>query len=361
MVETLDTHAVSRELLRAWRGRRSQPAQSRRLGYSSNVAYTWEAGRRYPTAAEALRCAALGGRPPALIWERFHGTRPAWLDRVAADTPDGVAAALSDLRGRTPIDEIADRAQLSRFAVSRALSGQTQPRLPAFLRLIDALSLRLLDWLAAAAPVERLPSMHAAWNRLEAQRRAAYALPWTQAVLRAIELASYRQLPAHDDAWIARRLGVPDALARDCLAALAAGGQITWTGSHWTLAGSQAMDTRQDRTLDARNKQFWARTGLEQLAAGSAGQFSYNVFSVSQRDLERLRRLHLGYFRQLRSIVAESTPSERVAVANVQLFALDPGPLGPSEPAAHSDATAAANPANPDVTPAARRLPDTAG
>jgi len=351
MPDTLDAQAVSRELLRCWRGRRSQPAQSRRLGYTSNVAYAWESGRRSPTAVEALRCAALGGRPAESIWVAFHGNRPAWLDHVAPDSPEGIVAALSDLRGRTPIDEIADRAGLSRFAVSRALSGQTMPRLPTFLALIEALSLRLLDWLAAAAPIARLPSVAPAWAQLEAQRRAAYALPWTQAVLRALELSEYEHLPEHRTGWIARRIGVPDAVEQDCLDALSAGGQITWDGRHWRVSGSEALDTRRDRTLGIRNKRFWAQTGLEQLGAQSDGLFSYNVFSVSERDLERLRRLHLAYFRQLRSVVAESTPSERVVVANVQLFALDRGALGrPAETPDETEDAVAVTPATRDAT-----------
>jgi hypothetical protein len=47
------------------------------------------------------------------------------------------------------------------------------------------------------------------------------------------------------------------------------------------------------------------------------------VFTVSRADFERIRQAHLDYFRLLRSIVSESTPEEVVAVANVQLFALD--------------------------------------
>ena len=53
------------------------------------------------------------------------------------------------------------------------------------------------------------------------------------------------------------------------------------------------------------------------------GLWSYNVFAVSEADLVKIRELHLAYFRALRAIVAESSPTERVVVANVQLFALD--------------------------------------
>ena len=38
----LDFEQIARELLVALRGKRSQTAWSRRLGYKSNVAYAWE-------------------------------------------------------------------------------------------------------------------------------------------------------------------------------------------------------------------------------------------------------------------------------------------------------------------------------
>ena len=47
---------------------------------------------------------------------------------------------------------------------------------------------------------------------------------------------------------------------------------------------------------------------------------------MSEEDLEKLRELHRSYYRTMRSIVASSAPSQRVVVANVQLFALDRAP-----------------------------------
>ena len=46
---------AARQLLRALRGKRSQVAFSRRLGYRGNPIADWEAGRRTPTAQEMLR------------------------------------------------------------------------------------------------------------------------------------------------------------------------------------------------------------------------------------------------------------------------------------------------------------------
>ncbi|MEN9581410.1 MAG: hypothetical protein RJA70_4419 [Pseudomonadota bacterium] len=50
--------------------------------------------------------------------------------------------------------------------------------------------------------------------------------------------------------------------------------------------------------------------------------FSYNPFGVSKRDLLRIEELQRAYFRELRSIVAQSEPVETVAVLNQQLFSL---------------------------------------
>lgn len=320
---------LASEFLRALRGRRSQLAFSRRLGYRSNVVYSWEAGRRYPTAAETLRAIASSGRDPAAIWAGFYSAPPAWLGRVDTTTPRGIAWLLSDLRGRASIQEVAERSGLSRFQISRWLNGQSQPRLPEFLLLFDALSLRLLDWLAAIVDLRQLSSVQRAWQELEAQRRAAVEFPWTQAVLQALELADYRALPGHEAGWIAARLGIAQAEEQRCLQALEAGGQIRWDGQRWSVSAVMSVDTRPTPEDGRKMKALWAEEGLRQLRAGSNGQFSYNVFGVSEADLKRIQKLHLAYYRQLRAIVADSAPTQRVAVVNVQLFALDAGELGP--------------------------------
>jgi len=55
----------------------------------------------------------------------------------------------------------------------------------------------------------------------------------------------------------------------------------------------------------------------------ASDQFSYNVLSVSRADLDRIRAMHLAYFRELRSVVAASEPVEVAALVNIQLLAFD--------------------------------------
>ncbi len=319
----MDYDALASELIRALRGRRSQTAFSRRLGYRSNVVYPWEAGRRHPTAAEAMRAARVAGVDLQAVWAAFYGVSPPWLGRIDPASPRGIAWILSDLRGRTAIADVAQGCRTSRYAVSRWLNAQTEPKLPQFLRLFDVLSLRLLDLLAALVDIRRLPSAAAAWQRLEAQRRAAFELPWTQAVLRCLELEDYRRLPAHEAGWIARRLGIEPEQEQACLDALAAGGQIRHDGRHWQLDAVIAVDTRAAPEHGLQLKRFWAGEGLRRLGTREEDLFAYNVFGISGTDFERLRKLQLAHFRQLRTLIAESEPTERVAVINLQLFSLD--------------------------------------
>lgn len=321
----MDIDQVAREFLVALRGKRSQVAWSRRLGYRSNVAYTWEAGRRYPTITETFRAVKRSGLDlrGALVAFYGHETRQ-WLEEHEdLATVEATAAFMRDLKGRTPTTELARQAGLSRYAVTRWLSGQTQPRLPDFLTLLDAASLRLVDFVTSFVPPEQVPEVMPVWRRLEARREGAGRHPWTQAVLRALEVEDYLALPSHVDGWIAGRLGIPVEQELACLEHLVLAGQIERGPTHYR-AVPLAVDTRRAPGLGQLLKAHWAKVGVERIEAGAPGQFSYNVFTCSAEDFERIREAHLAYYRTLRQIVAGSHPVEHVVVANVQLFKLDP-------------------------------------
>ena len=92
---------ASRQLIRAVRGKRSQVAFSRRLGYRGNVAASWEGGHRAPTAealVDAMRALSLdvdGG------FARFHADSitPVVLPLMLAE-----AATAAALYWRAPAD-----------------------------------------------------------------------------------------------------------------------------------------------------------------------------------------------------------------------------------------------------------------
>lgn len=254
---------------------------------------------------------------------QFYRSKPEWLDRLSPCSREGVAALLNDLRGRTSIVELAKASGSSRFAVSRWLKAEAEPKLPEFLLMIEKSSLRLLDFLAQFTDPAKLPSVARAWSRLEAARRAAYDVPWSQAVLRALELTDYQGLPRHQPGWIAARLGIAAEEEQRCLRLLAQTGQIRIHDGRWTPREVLAIDTRRDAEAELQVKRWWTELALERQGARADAVFSYNVFAVSERDLSRITELYRAYFRQVRGIIAQSEPSERVALMSVQLLPLD--------------------------------------
>jgi hypothetical protein len=323
----MDYPGLASDLLRALRGKRSQPAFARWAGYKSNVAYIWESGRAFPTAAQALALFERKGLDLRALHTKFYRREPDWLAQAHPASRAGVAAFLDDLRGRATLRSLAKATGHSRFAVARWLSGESEVRLPEFLALVQGASLRSLDFVALLADPSQLPSVAADWQRLEAARRAAYELPWSQAVLRALELAAYRALPRHEPGWIAAHLGISQQTEDECLSLLQASGQLRIADGRYQLNESMLVDTRREPHGAWKARAFWTTVALDRLRAQQSGAYTYNVFGVSAKDFERIRELQARHFRELRALIAQSEPVERVGLLVQHLIDLD----GPKE------------------------------
>jgi DNA-binding phage protein len=317
---------VATEVLRALRGRRSQAGLSRRLGYGTNVVYRWEAGLRSPTAAEFFRLAARGGVDVPRAIERFERPLAAAIANERVGTPEHASALLRRLAVGHTIVSLAKKSRLSRFAIQRALAGTAEPRLPDFLRLVDAATQRLLDWIAVFVDPTALPSVARAWQKLEAMRRLAYDLPYSEAVLAALESEGYGALARHRTGWLAQCLGLSADVEAQTLGALVEAGVVTWSGTHWIVQPDRLVDTRRDGARYEVLKRFWVAEASRRFEAGTPGLLAYTVFTASQRDLQRVADLYRDYYTELRRIVARSTPGERVVLVNVHFCPLDGKP-----------------------------------
>ena len=313
---------IARQVLRALRGRRSQVAFSRRLRYRSNVAADWEQGRRFPTAGELLRACRVVGVDIEAAAVAFHApAAPALGDGDDA----GVAAWLDALRGQATTSEVAARSGLSRHALGRWFAGKTRPRLPDFLALVDALTGRVQDLVAALVPIEAVPALAERVARAEASREVGRREPWALPVLLALETAAYAALPAHDDGWLAALLGLSAERVAACLARLEGAGVIARSGPRYAVGGALTIDTRRHPEAGIALKQHWLSVGSDRVAAPREGDvLSYNLFAVSREDLDRIRDLQRAFFREVRGVVAASEPSEAVALMNLQLVTWEP-------------------------------------
>ena len=310
---------AARQFLRSIRGERSQVAFARRLGYKGNPIADWEAGRRSPTAAEVWRVCGLAGLDVPGAFLRFHSVV---AEHIGQADDVGVAAWLTALRGNTPLHQVAAASGYSRFAISRWLSGQTRPKLPEFLVLVEALTGRVSDLLFGLVAEDKLPVLRERHVARQASRRLAFEEPWTEAVLRVLETRQYVEAKAHRPGFIAERLGISEQDEARCLEKLRQAKVIAWSGTHYAGAEPLTVDTLSAPEKLRILKAHWAGVGLDRLQRPRNEQdlLSYNVFSVSEADFQKIRELHRAYFREVRTIVASSEPTEVAAMINVQLM-----------------------------------------
>jgi transcriptional regulator with XRE-family HTH domain len=313
---------VAREMVAARRGARSRAQLSRRLGYRTNVVSDWEAGRRYPTAEEFLRiCESLRVDVDA-AFRRFH---PATAGRLRAGSAFVMSAWLDALRGRTSIQMIADRTQLSRFAVSRWLKGQARPRLPEFLQLVDAITDRASDLADALVGIENLPTLLDQHRRRSAAKNLAFELPESEGVLRVMETENYKALPVHRAGALAAALDIDPVLEQRVLLALEGAGIVERVGGRYRPLQPLTVDTSAGAAALDRVKAHWTRVALERLAAPREQDWlGYNLMSLSEVDLERVRAILRDAYREIRAIAAASEPVESAALLNLQLVTFRP-------------------------------------
>jgi hypothetical protein len=317
----MDWSQLTRELVRALRGRRSQAVLSKRLGHRTNVLYAWESGRNAPTAAQLLELAARSGVDVRAALLRFFRVPPPTLLQAAGETEQTVLGFLMAVRGELPIAELSRQSGSSRFALTRIYKGNARAKAPEFLQLVEVCTHRLLDFLALLVDPSGLPSVRDAWRRQLARRETATHAPWSPAVVAALDLADYRALPQHDSLWLALRLGVEPEQVEQCLSLLVATEQVTQRGKHFVPGGIEAVELSEDRELAKTRREFWGRVAVER-AKRSQGMSAYNVCGVSHEDLKRLKELQREYLARARAIIAESKPVEAVALLQVHVIDL---------------------------------------
>ncbi len=322
--EPLDFEAIAAECVRELRGKRSQAAFSRRLGYQSSVVHRWESRQAWPTASRFLEVCKRCGKDVGAAFTAFFLRVPPWLREHEATSPGAVAAFLRQLQGKITTVSLAESSGFSRYSIARWREGMAEPKLPEFLRLIEATSRRALDFVAALVDPAALPSAREPWLRRERLRQIAYEETWSHAVLRALEIPGARSA-TDGGASLARALGIDPAHVERALVVLESTGQIARQGDEWVPLPATAVTTgRHPATLGILTR-AWTSVALERLERRAPGHFGYSLFAVTRADLRRLRDLHLEYLREMQSIIAHSSPSECVGLLSLHLLDLREG------------------------------------
>lgn len=309
---------ATRELLRALRGRRSQVAFARRLGFRSNVPAAWEGGHRVPNTAELFRVCGRVGVDAETAFARFH---PPAAGAVAAD----IGPWLQELRGRTSVGDVAGRSGFSTAQLRRWLGGRASPRVHQLLAVVEALTGRAADLVAELVDIDDVPTLAARWHAGRTQRRLAFEHPWTAAVRVLVEAST----PPADGgaAWLAGAIGQPLDVVEEALSLLLEHGLVAERDGRLVATGDMTVDLRATAEDRRRLRAHWAGVAADRVAADAGDLLSFSLVAVSRDDLDRIRQLQRRYFRELRSIVAASQPAEVGALVVAQVAAFEAGDM----------------------------------
>jgi transcriptional regulator with XRE-family HTH domain len=313
----MDWRLAASQVLRAVRGRRSQTALSRRLGYSSNVACDWEAGRRLPTATETLRaCQRVGIDVP----RAFAAFQPACAAALGPRPPFRVDAWLGELAGSLTARELSARSGVPRLTIARWLKGKTRPRLHDFLALVEAITGRASDLVDALVSIEAVTELHAVHAQRAAAKRLAFDDPWSAAVMRVLETRGYRERGAHQPGYIAGRLALESAQEEATLARLQAAGLVRVEAGRFAIGEPLTVDTQASADDVRKVRSHWTEVCLHRVQAPRPEDWlGFNLIATTAADLERIRDVLRRAYREIRAIAASSQPADSVALLNLHV------------------------------------------
>lgn len=96
-------------------------------------------------------------------------------------------------------------------------------------------------------------------------------------------------------------------------------------GTRYVQSRPLSVDTQGGKRALHTLKAHWAVVASERARVPHPGDlFAYNLVSVSEEDLGRIRVMLRSTYREIRALVAASEPSERVALLNLQLLSWSP-------------------------------------
>ncbi len=315
-------NVASQQLIRQLRGKRSQLALSKRLGYKGNPVRGWEAGRRYPTALGTLLLAKKVGVDVEAGFRRFHTASELHLVGELAEDNQSLADWLMSLKGSVTVAELARRSGRSRYAIGRWLFGETKPRLPEFLELVDAITGRGSALVAELVDLKAIPALLAIHNKHQAARDLAFEEPWTEAIMRVLETQEYAQLPSYQPGWLSARLQISEETETRCVKRMVEAGIVAIRRGKLVRGANLAIDTGRDPQKVLALKRHWASVGVQRLEEEprDLDLFAYNAISLSREDLAKIRILLQHSYREIRSIVAATKREEVAALVQIQLI-----------------------------------------
>lgn len=324
MPDQSDLFVIQKEILVALRGRRSQGALSRLLGYSFNQVYRWEAGLTDLHWDEFMHIADKCGRCPADVLARYLK-----LERPASDGSALIAAIL----GNRKSGEVAEQLGISRYRVSRWLSGATKPSFLEVFQLARAYLPSHLELLRDLAHPRTLPSVEKLLEKCREQQELSFRYPWAGALRELLEIAARIGLPAEAlQTWAAGRLGLaPEDLA-ESLASFRSHGFLRTTSVGTIVTDFTHMYLSKDFRGIALVRHYWAQRAADFLARltrqPERSLHGYLTFRASPATFRKVVSLYLTFYSDLWNLVQEA---QKEGATDESVYVMNLAIMDPSE------------------------------
>jgi len=253
--------------------------------------------------------------------------RTAVLKGLSSTAPEYAAELLRLYKGTHTITTITKLTGLKRLQISRILSGTTQPRLPRFLLLLDALSGRVDEFIGSWVDLDLTPALKQRLAVLTSWRHITYAMPITEGIVACIESKAYQDLHEPTDQWLAHRLGIQESDLQASLAAMTEAHLIREGKTRWEPLPNRSIDTVGSKEGASRVKRYWAQKAAERIENEPGAKGAYLVFCSSEQSVEAIQQIYRKAWTDARTILRNDSGNDRVILLNINWVPLEAATL----------------------------------
>jgi len=322
-MDTTDTlyyqyyQSIQTDLLKALRGRLSQSHFSKKLGFHSNKIHRWETGQTVLSWSDFCDlCHAL--KLPLVEACRISFC----YDGPVTDTK----ALLALLLGERKLSELAEQMKVSRSLISRWRSGKVEPSFIQMIQIIHMGFSSLPEFIARLMPIEKAPSLLAELAREREEKELHYRYPWIAALLLLIRTVEYDRLPAHQEGFLSKKLGITLEEERRLVEKLLSIGAIhKEKGREIYEPSARSLNVSGDEEGNRRIREYWTDRCLKTIKKGlptrDRNSWGYMVLNTSPKTYGQIRERYIAFYQDIHNIIQSSTePSEDVYLLNIQLL-----------------------------------------
>ena len=305
---------LAQELVHACRGRRSQTALSKRLGFKSNQLYRWEAGLRgigWPDFAALCQSCGLPLKQTLTTRLGYYGP------------PEDVSSLVSFLLGDLPIKTAEERLGFSLQMLRRWRRGDGIPDLYQILKVVDVLQGRLLEFVNGIVGPNKIDTLKDRQERSHQERVIRNSFPMSNVVCSILETEDYKKHSTHPSGWLANVLGI--SIQDEChlLELLMQVGAVTLTDGKYVSTGKGLELSTADIAVSIRNRAYWSKFAPSMLDQSTSippgSMFGWTVFAISESAFQQVReKLREAYSQILATANSDLQGKTSVKIINLQ-------------------------------------------